>query len=83
MGSTCLYKESREILGYSISKEQNMLIIAQRFISKLVKAYGPNPVSTDGKRIWYLPQTCRFLKLQHHIIPLLRKASLLKELCNT
>lgn len=41
--------ESKEIVGCSISKERNMLI-AERFISKLVKDYGPHPVSTDGGR---------------------------------
>jgi len=39
--------ESKRIVGFSISKERNMLI-AERFISKLVKNYGPHPVSTDG-----------------------------------
>ena len=56
--------ESKEIVGCSISKERNMLI-AESFISKLVKAYGPHPVSTDGGT-WY-PQACGFLGLKHHI----------------
>jgi putative transposase len=37
--------ESKSILGFSISKEQNILI-AERFVSKLVKIYGQHPVST-------------------------------------
>jgi putative transposase len=56
--------ESKGILGFSISKERNMLI-AERFVSKLVNIYGPHPVSTD-RGIWY-PQACRFLKLKYHI----------------
>lgn len=56
--------ENKQILALSISKERNMFV-AERFISKLVLAYGPNPVSTDGGT-WY-PQACRFLKLQHHV----------------
>jgi putative transposase len=37
--------ESKRILGFSISKERNILI-AERFVSKLVKIYGQHPVST-------------------------------------
>jgi hypothetical protein len=33
------------MLGFSISKEQNILI-AERFVSKLVEIYGQYPVST-------------------------------------
>jgi putative transposase len=44
-----------------------MLHLSEQFISKLVKACGPNPVLTDGGRTWYPLQACRFLKLQHHI----------------
>ena len=57
--------ESKEILGISISKERNMLL-AERFISSLVKIHGQHPVSTDGGT-WY-PQACRFLRLDHHHI---------------
>src|SRR5215212_1629766 len=42
------------------------MLIAEQFISKLVKNYGPHLVSTDGERTWY-PQACRFLKLPHHL----------------
>jgi putative transposase len=56
--------ESQEILGISISKERNMLL-AEQFISSLVKIHGQHPVSTDGGT-WY-PQACRFLRLPHHI----------------
>ncbi len=50
--------ENRQILALSISKERNMLI-AEKFISDLVKAHGKHPISTDGGT-WY-PQACRFL----------------------
>ncbi len=54
-----------EILALTISKERNMFV-TERFISSLVKIYGKQPVSTDGRGAWY-PQACRFLKLKHHI----------------
>ncbi len=57
--------ESKEILGISISKEQNMFVAIERFISDVVEEYGEHPVSTDGGT-WY-PQACKFLKLTHHI----------------
>ena len=56
--------ENRQILALDISKERNMLI-AERFITGLVKNYGKHLVSTDGGT-WY-PQACRFLHLKHHI----------------
>jgi putative transposase len=51
--------ENKRILGFSVSKERNMLI-AEQFISKLVKTYGPHPVSTADGGTWYPPQACRF-----------------------
>ena len=56
--------ENKEILALTISKERNMLI-AERFLSGLVKVHGKHTVSTDGGT-WY-PQACRFLGLEHHI----------------
>ncbi len=56
--------ENRQILALSISKERNMLI-AERFISGVVKIHGKHPVSTDGGT-WY-PQACKFLRLKHHL----------------
>ncbi|HET6590019.1 MAG TPA: hypothetical protein VFG45_07650 [Candidatus Nitrosocosmicus sp.] len=47
-----------------ISRERNMLI-AERFLSDIVRNYGKHPFSTDGGT-WY-PQACRFLGLEHHI----------------
>ena len=61
----------RQILALQISKERNMLI-AERFISGLVRIHGKHPVSTDGGT-WY-PQACRFLKLDHHIHSSLEKS---------
>ncbi|MDN5846969.1 MAG: hypothetical protein L0H53_11920 [Candidatus Nitrosocosmicus sp.] len=46
------------------SKERNMLI-AEKFLSGLVKVHWKYPVSTDGG-VWY-PMACRFLNLKHHI----------------
>jgi putative transposase len=56
--------DNREILAVTISKERNMLI-TEKFLSGLIKDYGKHPVSTDGGT-WY-PQSCEFLKLDHHI----------------
>ena len=41
------------------------MLIAERFISSLIKIHGKHVVSTDGGT-WY-PMACRFLKLKHHI----------------
>ena len=56
--------KNRQILALSISIERNMLI-AERFLSNVVRHYGKHPVSTDGGT-WY-SMACRFLKLRHHI----------------
>lgn len=56
--------ENRQILAQNITKERNMLV-AERFMSDLVKIHGKHPVSTDGGT-WY-PMACQFLKLKHHI----------------
>ena len=50
----------------SISKEQNMFVAHERFISDVIEKYGEHPVSTDGGS-WYPYQACKFLKLDHHI----------------
>ena len=63
--------QNREILTVNISKERNILI-AERFISDIVKVYGEHPVSTDGGT-WY-PQACQFLKLDQHIHSSLEKS---------
>ena len=62
--------ENRQILAVTISKERNMLI-AERFLSNVIRDYGKHPVSADGGT-WY-PQACRFLKLKHHIHSFLAK----------
>jgi putative transposase len=57
--------ESKRIVGITISKERNMFV-AERLLSKIVVEYGKHLVSSDGG-IWYPPQSCKFLKLQHHL----------------
>ncbi|HXT83446.1 MAG TPA: DDE-type integrase/transposase/recombinase [Verrucomicrobiae bacterium] len=57
--------KDKEILSITISKERNMFVVAERFLSYIVKEYGQHSVSTDGGT-WY-PQACKFLKLQHYI----------------
>ena len=69
--------ETRQILALSISKERNMLI-AERFLSDIVKIHGKHPVSTDGGT-WY-PQACKFLNLNHHIHSSMEKSLIEREL---
>jgi putative transposase len=57
--------ENKEIVGLRISKERNMFVIAERFLSDIVDKHGKYPISTNGGT-WY-PQACRFLKLNHHL----------------
>jgi putative transposase len=38
-----------------------------RFLSIVTKKYGEHPVSTEDGDTSYSLQTCRFLKLKHHI----------------
>ncbi len=42
------------------------MFVAERLLSNIVEEYGEHPVSTDGGT-WYPLQTCKFLKLGHHI----------------
>ncbi len=56
------------------------MLIAERFISRLIKTYELHPIISTDEGTWYL-QTCQFLKLKHYIHLLLRKA-LLKEQYN-
>ncbi len=63
--------QTRQILAVTVTKERNMLI-AERFISTIVKTHGKHPVSTDGGT-WY-PQACIFLNLDHHIHSPLEKS---------
>jgi transposase-like protein len=67
--------KDKEILSITISKDRNMLV-AEKFLSKVVEKYGSHPVSTDGERTWYPPQACRFLKLQHHIHSPMEKSAI-------
>jgi len=63
--------ENRQILAQTITQDRNMLI-AERFLSGVVRDYGKHPVSTDGGT-WY-PMACKFLKLKHHIHSFLEKS---------
>ena len=59
--------KTKNILAISISKERNMFVAIERFLSDIVDEYGQHPVSTDDGSTWYPPQACKFLKLKHHI----------------
>ncbi len=59
--------ETKNILATSLSKERNMFVAIEHFLSEIVDKYGHQyPVSTDDGGTWYL-QACKFLKLNHHI----------------
>jgi putative transposase len=51
--------ENRQILALSVSKDRNMLV-AERFLSNIIRDYGKHPVSTD-RGTWY-PMACQFPK---------------------
>ena len=40
--------KDKEILSITISKERNMFVVAERFLSYIVKEYGQHSVLTDG-----------------------------------
>ena len=63
--------ENGQILAQNMTQDRNMLI-AERFLSGVVRDYGNHPVSTDGGT-WY-PMACQFLKLDHHIHSPLEKS---------
>lgn len=63
--------ENGQILAQDITQKRNMLI-AERFLSGVVRYYGNHPISTDGGT-WY-PQACEFLKMDHHIHSPLEKS---------
>jgi putative transposase len=57
----------KEIISFDISKERNMFVASERFLSHIIKEYGEHPVSSsDGGATWY-PQACKFLKLNQHL----------------
>ena len=58
--------KDREILSFHMSKERNMFVTSERFLSHIIKEYGEHPVSTDGGDTWY-PQDCKFLKLNQYL----------------
>ena len=56
---------NKEILGFNISKERNMFVVADVFLSDIADKYGQYPVSN---RWWtWFPQGCKFLKFNHHL----------------
>jgi len=57
--------ETKNILGINISKERNMFVANERFLSDIIENYCYHPVST-GCGTWY-PQACKVLKLNHHL----------------
>ena len=65
-------ENNKQILAQNITQERNM-IVAERFLSGVVRDYGKHPVSTDGGGTWY-PMACQFLKLKHHVHSPLEKS---------
>ena len=58
------------------SKERNMLI-AERFLSPVVKVHGKYPLQTHVGKTWY-PMACKFLRLKHHLHSPLEKSIIKK-----
>jgi putative transposase len=58
-------KDKEILVAVDISKERNMFVVAERFLSHVLDKYGKHQVSSDGGT-WY-PQACKFLNLYHHI----------------
>jgi putative transposase len=73
--------ETKHILAISISKERNMFVANERFLSDIVNEFGQHPISIDGGGTWY-PQSCKFLKLKHHLHSSYDE-SIVGILCNT
>lgn len=44
-----------------------MFVAIERFLSRVLDKYGLHQVSSDDGGNWYLPQACKFLKLNHHL----------------
>ncbi len=55
---------NKQTLSFYISKERNTFV-AERILSQWVNKYGLHFVSSDGGTRY--PQTCKFLKLKHHL----------------
>jgi hypothetical protein len=43
----------------NLSSERTMLVAERFIIASLINKFGKCPVSTDGRRTWYPPQTCQ------------------------
>ncbi|MBV9668534.1 MAG: DDE-type integrase/transposase/recombinase [Nitrososphaeraceae archaeon] len=53
--------DNKTILGFHISLERNMLVIAEQFLQRLVNKYGKHPISTDGGT-WYPSTSLQIFK---------------------
>jgi putative transposase len=81
LGIAIVESETKNILAISISKERNMFVAHERFLSDIVNEFGQHHVSTDGGGTW-CPQSCKFLKLKHHLHSSYEE-SIIGILCNT
>ena len=60
--------KDKEILSITISKERKIyVVVAERFLSNLLKEYDKHPILTSDGGTWYPRQACQFLKLNHHL----------------
>jgi putative transposase len=59
--------ENRKIVGLRISKERNMFVIAERFLSDIVYKHGKYPISTEMEVLGIHHKHVGFWKLNHHI----------------
>ena len=82
------YKKMKRLSGLALNisgcglllPNQKIKFVAERFLSNVAEKYGHYPVSANGGGAW-CPQACRFLKMEHHIRPHMKKVSS-KGLCN-
>ena len=44
------------------------MIVAERFLFKVVEEYGLHSVSSDGGGTWYPSQAYKFLNLHNHLL---------------
>jgi putative transposase len=65
-GCYIIESETKNILAICISKERNMFVAAEHFLSVVVNEQNQYPVST-ARVVHDPPQACRFLKINHHV----------------
>lgn len=58
----------KESFGFDISKERNMFVAIEKFITWLIKSYDKHSSGSADGGTWYPSQACKFLKLSHYVL---------------